>query len=122
MIKHIQSRLKTDTQRGNCLPTVIACIMDIENPEDVIQIQEYYDRNDILWIEKLDEWLLEKGWEYEYVGEHLFNDEYYLVSGNTIRNIKHVCIYKNGKLFHDPHPSQQGLISETSIHTLRKTN
>ena len=53
---------------------------------------------------------------------HLFNDEYYLVSGNTIRNIKHVCIYKNGKLFHDPHPSQQGLISETSIHTLRKIN
>ena len=82
----------------------------------------YYDRNDILWIEKLDEWLLDKGWEYEYVGEHLFNDEYYLVSGNTIRNIKHVCIYKNGKLFHDPHPSQQGLISETSIHTLRKIN
>ena len=36
---------------GNCFPTVIACFLDLNSPEDVIQIQEKYLEED--W--KLDE-------------------------------------------------------------------
>lgn len=115
----IQTRLKTNSQRGNCLATSIACIMGLNDPEEAFQVQELYDREDVLWIEELRDWLEEKGWDYGYLEGHLFNDELYLVGGNTIRNILHVCIYQNGKLYHDPHPFQSGLISETSFNSLR---
>lgn len=117
--KLIQTRLKTETQRGNCFPTAIGCLLGMDNPEDVVQVQEYYDRDDVLWIEVLDDWLAERGLEHEYISGHLFNDEFYLVSGNTVRNIMHVCVYQNGKLWHDPHPSKSGLITETSFSTIR---
>jgi hypothetical protein len=117
--KLIQTRLKTNTQRGNCLPTAIGCLMGLNNPEEVIQIQELYNREDVLWIDELRNWLDERGWDYDSLEGHLFNDEFYLVGGNTIRNILHVCIYQNGKLYHDPHPSQSGLMSETSFNSLR---
>lgn len=116
--KLIQTRLKTETQRGNCFPTAIACLLGLDNPEDVVQFQEYYDRDDILWIEVLEDWLEVKGLALDYIDGHLFNNEYYLVSGNTIRNIIHVCIYQNGKLWHDPHPAQTGLVTETSFQIL----
>lgn len=34
----------------------------------------------------------------------------YLASGKSKRNIDHVCIYMNGKLYHDPHPSGDGIL------------
>jgi len=115
----LQTRLKTESQRGNCFPTAIGCLLGMNNPEDVVQVQEYYDRDDVLWIEVLDDWLAKRGLEHEYISGHLFNDEFYLVSGNTVRNIMHVCVYQNGKLWHDPHPAQTGLVSETSFATIR---
>lgn len=120
MKKLIQTKLKTETKRGNCLATVLACLLNLNSVEEAIQIQEYYDREDVLWIEILDDWLESKGYEREYILEHLYNDEFYMVSGNTIRNNSHVCIYQNGKLYHDPHPDQTGLITENHISILRK--
>lgn len=117
--KLIQTRLKTDTQRGNCLATAIGCIMGLNDPEEVLQVQELYHRDDVLWIDELRNWLDEKGWDYYHIEGHLFNNELYLVGGNTVRDILHVCVYQNGKLYHDPHPSQSGLITETSFNSLR---
>ena len=115
-----QTRLKTETQRGNCLPTVIACLLGYDNPESVIQIQEYYDSDD--WLDIMYDWLYKKGFEREWINGHLYNDELYMVSGNTVRNILHVCIYKNGKLYHDPHPANTGLITETTFSILIPVN
>jgi hypothetical protein len=33
----------------------------------------------------------------------------YLVKGKTLRGRKHIVIYKDGELHHDPHPSNEGL-------------
>lgn len=96
---------------GNCFSTVIACFLNLNSPEDVIQIQEKYKEDD--WNIQLQEWLLNKGWEWKKIDGHLFNDSYYLVIGKTNRsNVSHVCIYKNGQLFHDPNPCNEGLITE----------
>lgn len=96
---------------GNCFPTVIACFLDLNSPEDVIQIQEKYKEED--WNNQLQKWFLERGWEWKKINGHLFDDSYYLVIGKTNRgNASHVCIYQNGKLYHDPNPCNEGLITE----------
>lgn len=106
--------------RGNCYPTVISCILGLDSPEDVIQFQEYYDSEDHLWYDMLSEWLEDRGWEIEYLSEHPMDDEYYFVSGTTNREAKHICIYKNGKLFHDPYPNGGGLLTTNIISRLVK--
>lgn len=106
--------------RGNCYPTVISCIMGIPNPEDVLQFQEYYDAEDHLWYDMLTQWLDERGWEIEYLPDHLYDDSFYFVSGKTVRESSHICIYQNGKLYHDPHPEGTGLISTNVISQLVK--
>lgn len=122
MKKLIQTRLHEPPQRGNCYPTVIACFLDYDSPEDVIQIQEYYpeDPLDGSWIEILDDWLREKGYEMEYFDEHLFDDSFYFATGLSPRGTTHICIYKNGKLWHDPHPDQNGLVTEKHFSQLIK--
>lgn len=50
----------------------------------------------------------------------LTKDKYYLVSGKSPRGIKHMCIYKNGILVHDPHPSKEGITDLTDFQELCK--
>lgn len=118
MKKLIQNRLHNPPEIiGNCFPTVIACFLDKDSPEDVIQIQEYYEEED--WNIRLYNWLIDRGWQWGSLDGHLNSDEFYLVSGLSKRGTTHVCIYQNGKLFHDPHPDQTGLIEENTFEYLR---
>lgn len=110
--KLTQTRFKTEHQRGNCYPTAIACLMGLDNPEDVIQFQELYDDANESWFCVLMDWLEERGYEVIDLERHLFDGSIYMVSGRTVRESSHVCLYKNGKLWHDVHPSGDGLITE----------
>lgn len=47
-----------------------------------------------------DEWLKENP------------DTPYMVSGLSSRGVEHIVIHKDGKLFHDPHPSNEGLVPQ----------
>lgn len=120
MKKLQQTRLHSPPEiLGNCFPTVIACFLDLNSPEDVIQIQEKYEEED--WNNQLQKWLLEKGWEWKKISGHLFDDSYYLVIGKTNRgSASHVCIYQNGELYHDPNPCNEGLITEDYFESLTK--
>ena len=122
MKKLIQTRLHEAMypveKRGNCFPTVIACLLDLDSSEEVAQIQEYYDEKS--WVRRLTDWLSQRGWVLSTLDGHLNNDSYYLVTGETERGNTHVCIYKNSKLFHDPHPSNKGLVSETHFEYLEQ--
>src|SRR5690606_12188370 len=104
MKKLIQTRLHNPPlSRGNCFPTVIACFMDKDSPEDVIQIQEHYEDEEG-WMHLLLDFLEKEGWDLQSIDGHKNDDSFYLVSGGTERGTYHICIYKNGKLYHDPHP------------------
>ena len=100
-------------ERGNCFPTVMACIMGKDSPEDVIQIQEYYketdEEEDSAWVDVLNAWLLKEGWEWYELEGHQYDDSYYFVVGKTERDTVHVCIFQNGELYHDPYPGGAGL-------------
>lgn len=103
---------------GNCFPTVIACFLDLDSPEDVIQIQEKYKEEG--WNTQLFNWLQDRGWNWEVVEGHRFDDTFYTVTGSTNRGNSHICIYMNGKLYHDPHPSKSGLTSEVVFENFTK--
>lgn len=120
MKKLIQTRLHNPPEQfGNCYPTVIACFMDLDGAEDAFQVQELYD-TDVNWDKEFKNWINSRGWELGFLEGHLNTGEFYLVSGDTVRDTYHICIYQNGKLYHDPHPSQSGLINERLFEYMRK--
>lgn len=92
--------------------------MNLDSPEDVLQIQEKFNEKD--WNVQLWEWLNGKGWDWTVLRNHLFDNTFYCVTGKTIRGTTHICIYRNGKLYHDPHPSGEGLITEDSFEVFEK--
>jgi hypothetical protein len=119
MRKLQQTRLHTPPNvLGNCYPTVVACFLDLDSPEDVIQIQEKYSEKN--WEELLKIWLQSRGWACKKLNGHLNDDSFYTVTGSTSRGTTHICVYKNGSLYHDPHPSNEGLISEVLFETFVK--
>ena len=123
MRKLIQTR-SGGAEGDNCLPAVIACFLDLESSEDCIQIQDHYpvgeeNAEDAKWILILDKWLEDRGWKMENIPGHLMTGEYYIVTGVSPRNTLHVCIYRYGELFHDPHESQEGLLNELGFETLK---
>jgi hypothetical protein len=104
---------------GNCFSTVIACFLDLDSPEDVIQIQEKFKEDD--WNIQLQNWLKYKGWVWKTIEGHLYDDSFYTITGKVSRSdAKHICIYKNGELYHDPNPCNDGLISEDIFETFTR--
>ena len=72
-----------------------------------------------LWSYILEAFLFSKGYKEVF----LYDDEKeewlknnpntpYMVTGETVRGTRHVCIYMNGQLHHDPHPDNTGLVKE----------
>lgn len=121
MRKLQQTRLHNPPESlGNCFPTVLACLLDLDSPEDVIQIQEKYKEPD--WNIQLFKWLEERGWIWGTIPGHLYDGSYYMVTGDTNRGAKHICIYQNGKLYHDPNPCNKGLLSEDIFEMLLNKN
>lgn len=118
MIKVLQTKLHKpeEGQRGNCFAAVIASflccsIKDVPRFEDTMHDTE-------IWPQNAVQWLAERGWNWGSLKGHLYGDQFYLVVGKSPRGVNHVCIYRNGKLWHDPHPSQAGLITEVHFEYL----
>jgi hypothetical protein len=55
-------------------------------------------------IKDIDQWLKDNP------------DTPYMASGKSSRGIDHIVIYMNGKLYHDPHPSGEGLVEIWKTH------
>lgn len=124
MKRLIQTRTHEDDTGDNCFATAVGCVMDYNDPEEVWQMQEHYpdgneDKN-ASWVLAFSQWLEDRGYEWLILPGHLAEDDYYLVSGQSLRGTHHVCVYKDGELVHDPHPSGLGLESEVNYEWIRK--
>lgn len=117
MIPHIQTN--TDPKKGNCWQTALASVLDVE-PETVPHFVQWEVDGIVhdYWIETWF-WLINRGLVMNNYHRHPYTNEYYLVIGYTVRDTYHVCVYQNGKLAHDPHPSGVGLLTEESYVTIR---
>lgn len=120
--------------RGNCLAACIASLLELPITE-VPNIETLFDvGHHTYYYEVLCAFLLCRG--YEFGTDDRFKvfhgtafdvdnflelqDKHYLVTGKTVRGTYHVCVYQNGKLVHDPHPSKEGLLTEEYFESLTK--
>ena len=127
-----QTILASDPARkGNCVSACVATILDIPL-ERVPHFVEY-------GLELGDEpegkvsngnawWAMMLGffyaWEYTLVeldSVETSEDpwEYLLVAGQTSRGVLHQVVYRAGALWHDPHPSREGLTSIVEVLAVR---
>jgi len=127
MKKHLQDIFfDHPTIKGNCWQTVLACMTDKEIDEvpHFVDIDENQGGPD--WFYYSYMWLWEQGYRLVQYDEYPTKqgtdepwDGYVMVSGLSPRgDFHHVVIYKDGKLFHDPHPSQAGVKTEVSFEIL----
>ena len=135
--------------RGNCYAACIASILEVPITE-VPNVEVFFHLDNGYWNEVMLTFLQSKGWElcsddmlkrfhgndpklyirgFDFKGTdengwipeyYEYKDKYYLVSGKSPRGVHHICIYKNGELVHDPHPSRDGLVSLDYFQTLEK--
>jgi len=120
MQKLIQTKLHNPPEtKGNCFATCIACFLDIPISE-VPTFEETMETDD--WPTNAFNWLHQKGWEWYSLSDNKHKEGYYLAMGETSRlgNALHSCIYKNGELYHDPHPDQTGLTKIIHLNALNK--
>lgn len=130
MIPVKQTKL-TDSEgnvHGNCFRACVASILDIEDIEEVPPFEDLGKD----WYLALWEFLTERGYECDGCGdfEKWKNfegvDGYYIVGGRSPREWVtkgHAVVYYRGELAHDPHPSNEGLVTEYEIYSItRKTD
>lgn len=153
---HKQKQLYVDgdkKQRGSCLQTAYACLLDLEidevppfhlfywSDEEVNNIRKVAVHNkrdpnkesgksSMLWSEAVEYFLASYGYAESWFdadeAEEWFKENpevYVMASGPSPRdpaNLTHVCIYQNGKMVHDPHPSNDDIVSVNSYRFLTK--
>lgn len=106
--------------RGNCWQTCIASVLDLplETVPHFVDIDEQGGED---WWFHTIRWLRERGLELYVSEDHLDTGEYYLVTGKSPRgDFHHVVVYKDGKLAHDPHPSDKGVLTEEHFAFIRE--
>jgi hypothetical protein len=126
--------------RGNCYAAVVASILELPI-EEVPNVEVFFHiPNSGYWNEVMLTFLQSKGYElctdgrfkvfhdgrfgveegkrFEYL--QYCENKYYLVTGKSVRGVHHICIYKNGKLVHDPHPTREGLETIEDFQTLER--
>lgn len=95
-------------QQGNCMQACVASLFNIpmaDVPNFAAEKQ---------WFKSFREFICAKGYVINSRvktadGELHVPTGLHLVSGKSSRGCEHMVIYKNGKLFHDPHPSNEGI-------------
>lgn len=126
--KFYEPGVPTEQQRGNCWTAAIASILELPLHEvpNFIEIDVEGGED---WYLHTIRFLKEHGWSiiqtFDENDEEFLPqpDEYYLQTGVSPRGdgtVYHVVVAQNGKMVHDPHPDNTGLVTETEKHVVRK--
>lgn len=106
--------------RGNCLRACVASLFG----DDIDNVPFFEQMKPGQWQDPLEHYLKTKGYELD--GCNYINnpddpkpeiadmptiDGYFIMNGESPRGVKtgHSVIYKDGELYHDPHPDGTGL-------------
>lgn len=127
-----QTIFATDPARkGNCVAACIATLLDLpltRVPHFIEFGIAYGDSDDVAEVSHGNNWwamllgfLAGKGWwvvELDKVAD-ADPDEFVLVAGMSPRGVVHQVIYRAGRLWHDPHPSRDGVLDVREVLAVR---
>ncbi len=106
---------------GDCFAACLASLLEI--PLWMVPpFHQMFGRRD--WHSRINEWL-DKFFNMTIESEYKDIDvsklpEFYIACGASSRGVKHAVIYSKGKLVHDPHPSNEGIMSVEWVEYLEK--
>jgi hypothetical protein len=129
MIPVFQTKFIGGSGRGNCLAAALASILEIPL-ELVPQFEECFDTGGAKWRLAHDRFLFGHGLAACRMDSDPMLGHPYLATGLSPRSTednycRHIVVYQNGQMVHDPHPSGAGLLDTdgfTVIHqVLRDT-
>lgn len=109
----------TFAPEGNCQSAVLAMLLDL--PLDAVPNFFEQGKNDLEWWEAYYRFLEEQNFSFViFAGEHAetrakSTKGFYEVSGPSSRGVEHAVVYKDGELWHDPHPSREGLLKVREV-------
>ncbi|HEY9354517.1 MAG TPA: hypothetical protein VIP28_14740 [Nocardioides sp.] len=126
-----QTIFVTDTKRkGNCVAACVATILGINLTEVPHFIEfgiAYGDSEEGKASDGLHWWAMMIGFlagrglwiaQLESV-DHAERGEVLLVAGPSPRGVMHQVLYRDGQLWHDPHPSRDGVLEVVEVLALR---
>lgn len=108
-------------QNGNCLAACFASLLEI--PLWMVPpFDQMFGRGD--WNIRIDQWLEVLGYEREWLDGHQVDllPEFYIATGKSLRGVRHAVVYRCGKLAHDPHYSDAGVIEVDATYHLVKVS
>lgn len=115
MKKVYQTKLHTESQNGNCLAAAMASFFEL----DLDEVPKFEEMSDSEWFGALNDWIASQGFRRTaYYPEEKLPNGLIFVLGQSPRGIRHIVLYEDGKMVHDPHPSEAGLISFDSFWVL----
>ena len=101
-----QTVVGENNPRGNCLQAALATLLRLPLDETIDVTAPEVDPE--LWHIALWEWGQERGWDIASQRD-LPPQEWCIAVGRTSRPGLHAVVYRRGELYHDPHPSREGL-------------
>jgi len=102
-----QTILHSETTRGNCMQAAVASLFGLPL-SDVPNFAEAGDRKAHLALLNFAQ---SYRFDLTYEASAKSREGLYLACGPTERGTSHMVVYRDGKLWHDPHPSRAGLTS-----------
>ena len=107
---------------GNCFSACLASLFELPI-EAVPNFFEVGGNDAPLWWAAVRDWLRPHGFgvmSLSFPNPSLFEEfeGWFIVSGESIRGVQHATLWRNGKLVHDPHPSQCGIKTPEGIDLL----
>jgi len=112
MIALDQTKLLTETVRGNCLATCLASIFEV-SIDSVPAFEELPDPK--AWKSSIKEWSAMNGYKATQVKPDKFNNNHYIAIGLHKTGCRHAVVGYQGAIVHDPDRLKAGLESIESL-------
>lgn len=102
-----QTNIHNESTKGNCMRASLASIFEIK----IDDMPKFEEMEKSAWKNSFKAWLRTFNLQLIESRSEPEHDEFYIAIGNTSRGVLHCIVAKSGLDIHDPHPSQEGLLS-----------
>ncbi len=102
---------------GNCTQAAIASYLGLTQDQVPDWNNEMREQTAWEFWDAIHDWFATQGYYFHYANKNQTFPGLYLVSGVSPRNpdLRHMVVYENGKLKHDPHPDGGGIVGDPEM-------